>query len=155
MRTSLKPSLSLCNAISSSVQSGVRRLFATHLRCFSVSVSKHQKHGPHVGIVGSGPAGFYTAQQILKVGILNNYYCLFPFSDGLLFCNSSRFYDFQVLFLQGLETLLEFIQLPFLLRVDRVQGIKFILQSAKIQRKDSKIVSQLSAMAVLCASTEG
>lgn len=66
MRTSLKPSLSLCNAISSSVQSGVRRLFTTHLRCVSVSVSKHQKHGPHVGIVGSGPAGFYTAQQILK-----------------------------------------------------------------------------------------
>ena len=24
---------------------------------------------PHVAIVGSGPAGFYTAQQILKVGI--------------------------------------------------------------------------------------
>ena len=22
---------------------------------------------PHIGIVGSGPAGFYTAQQILKV----------------------------------------------------------------------------------------
>lgn len=83
MRTSLKPSLSLCNAIASSVQSGVRRLFITHLRCFSVSVSKHQKHRPHVGIVGSGPAGFYTAQQILKVGILNNYYCLFPFSDWL------------------------------------------------------------------------
>lgn len=83
MKTSLKPSLILCNAISSSVQSGVRRLFTTHLRCFSVSVSKHQKHGPHVGIVGSGPAGFYTAQQILKVGILNNYYCLFPFSDSL------------------------------------------------------------------------
>ena len=83
MKTSLKPSLSLCNVISSSVQSGVRRLFTTHLRCFSVSVSKHQKHRPHVGIVGSGPAGFYTAQQILKVGILNNYYCLFPFSDWL------------------------------------------------------------------------
>ena len=48
-----------------------------------MSVSKHQKNRPHVGIVGSGPAGFYTAQQILKVGILNNYYCLFPFSDWL------------------------------------------------------------------------
>ena len=83
MKTSLKPSLSLCNAISSSVQSGVRRLFTTHPRCFSVSFSKHKKHRPHVGIVGSGPAGFYTAQQILKVGILNNYYCLFPFSDWL------------------------------------------------------------------------
>lgn len=24
---------------------------------------------PHVAVVGSGPAGFYTAQQLLKVGI--------------------------------------------------------------------------------------
>ena len=26
-----------------------------------------QSDRPHIGIVGSGPAGFYTAQQILKV----------------------------------------------------------------------------------------
>lgn len=25
------------------------------------------KHVPHVAVVGSGPAGFYTAQQLLKV----------------------------------------------------------------------------------------
>jgi len=35
-------------------------------RWFSVTCGANQTDRPHVGIVGSGPAGFYTAQQILK-----------------------------------------------------------------------------------------
>lgn len=38
-------------------------------RFFSLSYATNQADRPHVGIVGSGPAGFYTAQQILKVSI--------------------------------------------------------------------------------------
>lgn len=52
-------------AIKCSVQAGHRRW--SSLRWFSVSCGTNQTDRPHVGIVGSGPAGFYTAQQILKV----------------------------------------------------------------------------------------
>jgi len=42
----------------------VRRSAVTRL--FSSTVSS----APHVAIVGSGPAGFYTAQQLLKVSTI-------------------------------------------------------------------------------------
>ncbi|XP_020613236.1 NADPH:adrenodoxin oxidoreductase, mitochondrial-like [Orbicella faveolata] len=51
-------------AIKCSVQAGHRSW--SYPRWFSVSCGANQTEKPHVGIVGSGPAGFYTAQQILK-----------------------------------------------------------------------------------------
>ena len=69
MWTTLQRSLVLRKAITGSVQSGYGRWLALDLRWFSASFSTHQTNRPHIGIVGSGPAGFYTAQQILKVGV--------------------------------------------------------------------------------------
>lgn len=67
MWISLRRSLVHQKAIKSikcTVQAGHRSW--SSLRWFSVSCGTNQTDRPHVGIVGSGPAGFYTAQQILK-----------------------------------------------------------------------------------------
>lgn len=51
------------------------RLCSRHLRqvlqkSCSRNLSSSSQNVPHVCIVGSGPAGFYTAQQILKASHL-------------------------------------------------------------------------------------
>lgn len=69
MWITLRRSLVLHKAITGSVQAGNWGRWSAVLRWFSVSCGTNQTDRPHVGIVGSGPAGFYTAQQILKVSI--------------------------------------------------------------------------------------
>ena len=75
MWITLRRSLAHRKAIKCSVQAGHRSW--SPLRWFSVSCGTNQTDRPHVGIVGSGPAGFYTAQQILKV-------CICIYQDNLL-----------------------------------------------------------------------
>jgi hypothetical protein len=48
--------------------SSIRNIYRT-FSCTSSS-PRYSSETPHVCIVGAGPAGFYTAQQILKVGIV-------------------------------------------------------------------------------------
>ena len=65
MWITLRRSLAHRNVIAGFVEAAHGRW--TVLRSLSVSCGSNQADKPHVGIVGSGPAGFYTAQQILKV----------------------------------------------------------------------------------------
>ena len=87
MWISLRRSLVHQKAIKSikcTVQAGHRS--CSSLRWLSVSCGTNQTDRPHVGIVGSGPAGFYTAQQILKVCICitkTNCWLSFPFPSPL------------------------------------------------------------------------
>jgi hypothetical protein len=46
---------------------------------------------PHVAIVGSGPAGFYTAQQLIKVSCSLYWFCL-----GSFLCIASLYVQFYI-----------------------------------------------------------
>ena len=50
------------------------------LQCFSskyISTSHISGAKPRVAIVGSGPAGFYTAHKLLKVFVISHLYTVF------------------------------------------------------------------------------
>ena len=57
------------------------------LQCFSskyISTSQISGAKPRVAIVGSGPAGFYTAHQLLKVFCRSHSYIVFIFVVNIL-----------------------------------------------------------------------
>ena len=57
------------------------------LQCFSfkyISTSQISGAKPRVAIIGSGPAGFYTAQQLLKVFCRSHSYTVFNFVVNML-----------------------------------------------------------------------
>ena len=73
MWMTLRRSLGHRNDITGFVQAVQRKRWSV-FRWLSVSCVTNQTDRPHVGIVGSGPAGFYTTQQILKVPTYINYF---------------------------------------------------------------------------------